>query len=211
MGSDSDGPIFDGVDFVMTLTSHEGIDDADVTSAREVAEKIRPIADRAGPELKPSLEAFLEPAEALVQAADGDGQYDQNFDDWKASSTELLTKCASSSIIGSGGPAEELVISEEATCTQLVGPNEDGPLLRGVETVAGVGQGKADAEQAQEIIDELAPIEEHAIAELKPYLRAFVSPLEDIVAASKGQLSEDWEGDLDEWKAVGTELLTRCS
>lgn len=212
MGSGSNGPIFEGVDFVMTLTSHEGVEPDDIASARTVADRLRPIVDRSGEELKPYLEAFIEPAETLVEAADGNGQYEQNFDNWQASSTELLTRCGgkADSSATEENSDQTLVVSEAATCMQLVGPDEDGPLIRGVDAVTSVTDGNPDVELAEEVLAELESVIEHSNEDLRPYINAFAAPIEAIVSASNGELPSDWEADIDEWQAAGTELLTRC-
>lgn len=85
-------------------------------------------------------------------------------------------------------------ISEEATCMQLIGPDEDGPLIDYVNGITTVDP--TDATAVQELSatrEEVREIAKRANPEMGALLDALFSE------------------DVNDFKAAGTELLTRCS
>lgn len=146
---------------------------------------------------------------SLAVAACGQGASDNSTP--VESATAAPTASPTATPPPTSSSPEPLVVSEAATCTQLIGPEEDGPLIDGVNIVAGMSSGEApDFALAEETAAELTSIMRHADDELKPYLEVFIQPLDDIGAASRGELPAGYDLDIEEWKAAGTELLTRC-
>lgn len=87
----------------------------------------------------------------------------------------------------------KIVISEEATCALLVGPNEDGPLIRYVNGISSADP--ADTSSIQDLRDNRTEV--NAIGERStPELQLLITTL----------FSED----VNDFKAAGAELLTRC-
>jgi hypothetical protein len=84
-------------------------------------------------------------------------------------------------------------VSEEATCTLLVGPKEDGPLIQYVNGVTGFdASNQAAIAKTAEARDSVKDIAESANPEMKALLTALFSK------------------DFNEFKASGVDLLTRC-
>lgn len=87
----------------------------------------------------------------------------------------------------------KLIVSEKATCALLVGPAEDGPLIQYVNGIASID-----------------PSDQSAVSKL-------VTTRDDLRAIAKsanpemnGLLTALFSNDLNDFKAAGTELLTRC-
>ncbi|MDQ0030149.1 hypothetical protein [Arthrobacter bambusae] len=86
-----------------------------------------------------------------------------------------------------------ITVSEKATCTQLIGPAEDGPLIKYVVGITtgnasdSVGMAKVAAAR-----DDIKEIAKRADPEIKNLITALFST------------------DVNDFKAAGTDLLTRC-
>jgi hypothetical protein len=85
-------------------------------------------------------------------------------------------------------------VSEKATCTQLIGTNEDGPLIKYVTGITSIDvSDKAGLTELAEARDAVKDIAKRANPEMKVLLTALFSD------------------DVNDFKAAGTDLLTRCS
>jgi hypothetical protein len=99
---------------------------------------------------------------------------------------------ASSSATATPSPST-LTVSEKATCTLLVGPDEDGPLIQYVNGITNIDP--SDQAAVAKLIatrDEVKAIAKSANQEMKELLTALFSE------------------DVNDFKAAGTDLLTRC-
>lgn len=86
-----------------------------------------------------------------------------------------------------------LAVSEKATCTLLIGPNEDGPLIQYVNGITSIDPSdQAAVAELRATREEIRAIEKSANADMKVFLTALFSE------------------DVNDFKAAGTELLTRC-
>ncbi|WP_454697846.1 hypothetical protein [Arthrobacter humicola] len=84
-------------------------------------------------------------------------------------------------------------MSEKATCTLLVGPAEDGPLIQYVNEITSIDP--SDQAAVAKLIatrDDIKAIAKSANSEMKELLSALFSE------------------DINDFKAAGTDLLTRC-
>lgn len=103
-------------------------------------------------------------------------------------------------------------MSEETTCTQLLGPDSDGPLFGTISLVTELSEesdGAAVLDNARLIEEEVSGIAEHASDDMAPLLAELSAPLDDIIGLADGtQASSDF--DMTAWKAAATELLTVC-
>lgn len=99
---------------------------------------------------------------------------------------------SSSSATATPSPST-LTVSEKATCTLLVGPAEDGPLIQYVNEITSIDP--SDQAAVAKLIatrDDIKAIAKSANPEMKELLTALFSE------------------DVNDFKAAGTELLTRC-
>ena len=86
-----------------------------------------------------------------------------------------------------------IAISEEATCTLLVGPNEDGPLIRYVNGISSTDVTDPTAvPKLRDHKDEVVAIGDRSNPELQLLITTLMSD------------------DVNDFKAAGVELLTRC-
>lgn len=103
---------------------------------------------------------------------------------------------ASTTVAASESPTPTpttFTISEKATCTQLIGPNEDGPLIDYINGVTDFDPADTSAmEELRATSDEVKEIAKRANPEMSALLDALFSE------------------DVNDFKAAGTELLTRC-
>ncbi|WP_146238943.1 hypothetical protein [Arthrobacter livingstonensis] len=108
--------------------------------------------------------------------------------------SEVTTSVASSSTSEATATSKSpIVISEMATCSLLVGVNEDGPLIRYVTGIASVDPTDTTAiQKLRDDRDEVTAAGEHAGPEMKLLIETLFSE------------------DMNDFKAAGTELLTRC-
>lgn len=85
-------------------------------------------------------------------------------------------------------------MSEAATCTLLIGPKEDGPLIQYINGVTGSDPAdQAAITKTAEARDSVKNVAKSANPEMKVLLAALFST------------------DINEFKASGVDLLTRCS
>jgi hypothetical protein len=85
-------------------------------------------------------------------------------------------------------------VSEKATCTLLIGPKEDGPLIQYINGVSSFdASNHAAIVKTAEARDSVKDIAKSAGSEMKVLLTALFSD------------------DVNQFKASGVELLTRCS
>lgn len=86
-----------------------------------------------------------------------------------------------------------ITVSERTTCTLLIGPDEDGPLIKYVNEIT-----SAD------------PTDSTALASL----RTLKSEIEDVAKTATPEMKELaialFSEDVNDFKAAGVELLTRC-
>ncbi|MHA7239565.1 hypothetical protein [Arthrobacter sp. TMS1-12-1] len=103
-------------------------------------------------------------------------------------------------------------VSEETTCTQLLGTDSDGPLFGAISLVTELSEesdGAAVLDSARLLKEEVSGIAEHASGEMVPLLSELLAPMDDIIGLADGtQASSDM--DMTAWKAAATELLTVC-
>lgn len=84
-------------------------------------------------------------------------------------------------------------VSEKATCTLLIGPDEDGPLIKYVNGITSVDvSDKVGLAKIAIARDDVKEIAKRANPEMKELLSALFST------------------DVNDFKAAGTDLLTRC-
>lgn len=85
-------------------------------------------------------------------------------------------------------------VSEKATCTQLIGPKEDGPLIQYINEITSIDPSdKVAVAKLVTTREDIKNITTRANPEMKEILTALFSE------------------DVNDFKAAGTELLTRCS
>jgi hypothetical protein len=84
-------------------------------------------------------------------------------------------------------------VSEKATCTLLIGPKEDGPLIQYINGITSIdASDKAAVAKLVTTRDDVKDIAKSANPEMKGLLTALFSE------------------NINDFKAAGTELLTRC-
>jgi hypothetical protein len=99
---------------------------------------------------------------------------------------------ASSSATATPSPST-FTVSEKATCTLLIGPAEDGPLIQYINGITSIDS--SDQAALAKLIttrDDVKAIAKSANPEMKELLTALFSE------------------DVNDFKAAGTDLLTRC-
>ncbi|MDQ0212561.1 hypothetical protein [Arthrobacter bambusae] len=85
-------------------------------------------------------------------------------------------------------------VSKVATCDQLVGPNQDGPLIKYIHLVANFDANDASqGEQLRSLKSDLEGVATHAAPDFQQLIQAL------------------WSANINDFKAAGAELLTRCS
>lgn len=108
---------------------------------------------------------------------------------------------AAPSSVGSPAPSSAtatpspnvLTVSEKTTCTLLIGPEENGPLIQYINGVTAMDPSdKAAIAELATTRDEIKEISKRSVPEMKELLAALFST------------------DLNDFKAAGVELLTRC-
>lgn len=99
---------------------------------------------------------------------------------------------APSSVTATPSPTV-LTVSEKTTCTLLIGPEENGPLIQYINGVTGIDPSdKAAVARLATVRDEIKEISKRSVPEMKELLDSLFSP------------------DVNDFKAAGAELLTRC-
>lgn len=99
---------------------------------------------------------------------------------------------APSSATASPSPSV-FTVSEKTTCTLLIGPNEDGPLIQYVNEITSIDPSdKVAVAKLATTRDDVKEIAKRANPEMKELLTVLFSK------------------DVNDFKAAGTELLTRC-
>lgn len=202
------------------LTDITELDDQSAAEAIVLADALQGVADTTSEQFRNLLTVMQEPFRDLVEASEsGDAEFDLEPSRFKAAANEVIALCeplleadASTSSGFESSPPSALKVSEETTCTQLAGVNQDGPLFETATFMAeldGSSDITATVDRARVLSEDLRGIAQFAQDDMALLLDEFVLPLDEIIGLADGTQSEVTY-DINAWKAAGTELVTIC-
>lgn len=210
--SDDGGLMSEASIFLRDLDS---MDDEIAAEAQRIADDLDAVAQNSSERLSELLVIMQEPFLDLVAANQNGESFDLDPARYKAAGFELTSICDGSgeNAVGQDEASEPttLRISSGATCQLLLGANEDGPLIEGVNFIADLVQrgqevSSDEVKTSRKISDELNAILETANDDLRPYIEEVVKPLDMLAAEGSTGIHVD----MTTFKAASVELLTQC-